>query len=135
MRSAVTLLILGATLLLGTASAQAAIPKDFVGVQDDYLIAGTPDYRTTNISSMAAIGVGTVREPFLWRDIEVAPGKLDFAAYDQLVADVSSHGLKILGVIFGPPRSAQEPGPSKYTCPPKKNSEFADFAATLAARY
>jgi hypothetical protein len=135
MRSAVTLLMLCAALLLGAATAHAKVPKDFVGVQDDYLISADASYRTTNLSTMAALGVGTVREPFLWRDIERTPGTLDLTTYDQLVSDVSAHGLKILGVIFGPPQGLMQPGPSKYTCPPKSNEQFAGYAAALAARY
>jgi hypothetical protein len=41
----------------------------------------------------------------------------------------------MLGVIFGPPAGLQKSGPSKYTCPPKSNAQFAGFAAALAARY
>src|SRR3954447_3047707 len=136
MRSTVRLVFVCALLLACLpAAARGAVPKDFFGVQDDYMISGDADYRATNLSSMAALGVGTVREPFLWRDLQTSPGQLDFVAYDRMVADISSHGLKILGVIFGPPASAQKSGPSKYTCPPKSNSDFADFAATLASRY
>ena len=84
---------------------------------------------------MASIGVGTLRQPFLWREIEYVKGTLDFSRYDELVGQISSLRIKILGVVFGPPPFRMKAGPSKYTCPPNSNEEFGDYAAALAKRY
>jgi hypothetical protein len=92
-------------------------------------------YRGDNLGGMSAVGVGSLRQPFLWREIEASPGSLDFSRYDELVGQISSLRIKILGVIFGPPSFRMKAGPAKYTCPPKSNDEFADYAATLAKRY
>lgn len=116
-------------------AAQAKVPKDFVGVQDDYLLAGDKNLQTSNLSAMAAIGVGTIRQSFLWSQIETSPGEFNFAEYDRLVTQASAHGVKFLGVIFGPPKFRMKAGPAKYTCPPKSNKEFGAFAARLAKRY
>ncbi len=115
--------------------AEGKVRKDFVGVQDDYLLAADANYRTTNFSSMASIGIGTVRQAFLWREIERAPGVYDFSVYDEYVAKASAHGIKVLGVVFGPPRFRMKRGPAKFTCPPISNKAYADYAARLAKRY
>ncbi len=115
--------------------AEAKVPKDFVGVQDDSLLTAEPDYRTKNLSTMRGIGVGSIRQAFNWRDIETAPGQYDFSLYDELVAKASAQRLKILGVIFGPPSFRMKKGPGKFTCPPKSNKAFGNYAALLAKRY
>ncbi|MDP9386277.1 MAG: glycosyl hydrolase [Actinomycetota bacterium] len=115
--------------------AEAKVPKDFVGVQDDSLLTAQPDYRTTNLRTMRGIGVGSIRQAFNWRDIETAPGQYDFSLYDELVAKASAQRLKILGVIFGPPSFRMKKGPGKFTCPPKSNKAFGNYAALLAKRY
>jgi hypothetical protein len=106
-----------------------------VGVQDEFLLAGDATYRSDNLGSMSSIGVGSVRQPFLWRDIETSPGSLDFSRYDAFVGHVSLLRIKILGVIFGPPSFRMQAGPSQYTCPPRSNDEFAQYAGALATRY
>ncbi|HEY3019314.1 MAG TPA: hypothetical protein VGJ32_03935, partial [Solirubrobacteraceae bacterium] len=135
-RAAISLILCAIALALSApATAGARPPKDFVGVQDDYLITGDTDYFATNLSAMAAIGVGTIRQPFLWRDIETASGTFDFSRYDGLVGNVAAHGIKLLGVVFGPPQTLMKRGPAGATCPPRSNARFASFAAALARRY
>lgn len=115
--------------------AEGKVRKDFVGVQDDYLLAADANYRTANFSAMSAIGVGTVRQAFLWREIETAPGQYDFSTYDEYVSKASAHGLKILAVVFGPPQFRMKRGPAKFTCQPRSTKEFGEYAAELARRY
>ena len=118
-----------------TASVAAGRNPVFVGVQDDFLLPRDTQYRSDNLGSMSSIGIGLLRQPFLWREIETTPGTFDFSRYDEFVGHVSSMRIKILGVIFGPPSFRMQAGPAKYTCPPNSNDEFAGFAAALARRY
>lgn len=138
-RSILLVLSLMAMLVLAVPVAQAKVPKDFVGVQDDYLYNEDANFQTSNLSAMSAIGVGTIRQSFLWSEIERTPGQFDFTKYDQLVGKASSHGIKFLGVIFGPPSFRQKTAAPKFrnkvTCPPISNKAFGDFAARLAQRY
>lgn len=132
-----SILVLSALLVLGMATAPAASakpPKDFVGVQDDHLLMADVNYQTANLSSMASLGVGTLRQPLLWHQIETSPGVVSFAGYDALVGKVSAHGIKMLGVLFGPPPWRTKTA-KKGTCPPTSNSEFAAYAEAVARRY
>ena len=112
----------------------AAIP-DFVGLQDEYLLHGGGGYRSANLGAMAQIGVGTIRQAFLWRDMEPTRGHFDLKLYDAFVASAADKGLTVLPVVFGPPKFRMKAGPAKYTCPPSSNAAFARFAAKLARRY
>src|SRR5687767_5079335 len=133
MRLSILLSVVLAIGLLMTPSAQAKVPKDFVGVQDDHLLVQDANYRTANLSSMSSLGVGTIRQPLLWHQIETSPGVMTFAAYDELVGKISAHGIKLLGVLFGPP-TFRARTIKKGTCYPRKNSEFATYAAAVARR-
>ena len=48
-------------------------------------------------------GIGIVRQPFSWARIETAPGVLDFAVYDKVMAAAASAGLAVLPVVMDPP--------------------------------
>ena len=134
-RSILLVLSLMTALLLSAPLAQAKVPADFVGVQDDSLLTADVAFRTASLEQMKKTGVGSIRQAFLWRDIESSPGQYDFKLYDELVAKASAQKIKILGVIFGPPSFRMKKGPAKYTCQPKSNKEFGEYAALLAKRY
>ena len=56
------------------APADARVPRGFVGITADDVFAGDDNYRTANLSAMAAIGVQTIRQTFDWSTIERRPG-------------------------------------------------------------
>ncbi len=122
--------------LAGAATtAQAGVPKDFVGITSDDVFAGSADYRTSNLSSQATLGVGVIRQTFDWSQIERANGQYDLSYYDEYVAQAAAHGVRILPVLFRAPSFfvARHPGPSTY--PPNGNAEMARFAQVLVRRY
>jgi hypothetical protein len=131
---ALALLAAVAGCLLATAPAAAAVPSGFVGVTSDDVFAGTEDYRTTNMSSQAAIGVQAIRQTFDWSTIERQPGVYDLTYHDGYVAKAAAHGIRILPVLFNPP-SFHRPGHRRATCPPRGNAAFVRFAQALVLRY
>ncbi len=114
--------------------ANAKIPRDFVGISADDVFVGDDNYRTTNMSAMAAIGIQTIRQTFDWSSIERRRGVYDFSYYDAFVAKASAHGLRILPVLFNPP-SFYRPTRGRAACPPRKMRTFARFAKAVARRY
>jgi hypothetical protein len=134
MRRLLPLALLLAFSAFSASPAVAKVPKDFVGTQDEFLLPSDANYRTTNLSSMSSIGVGTVRHALLWSNIETSPGVYNFAAYDSLVGKISSHGIKQLATLFGPPKWRAKT-PKRGTCQPTKFSDFGDYAARVAQRY
>jgi hypothetical protein len=117
------------------ATAQAAVPRDFAGITSDDVFAGNDDYRTSNLSSQATLGVGVIRQTFDWSQIERTNGSYDLSYYDRYVAKAAAHGVRILPVLFRAPTFfiARHPGPSAY--PPRSNAAMARFAQVLVRRY
>jgi hypothetical protein len=116
------------------APAAAAPPRDFIGITANDVFAGDDDYRTSNLSAMAAIGIGTIRQTFDWSTIERTPGAYDFSHHDDFVAKASAHGIRALPILFNAPAFAR-PSAGRTACPPRSMSAFARFARAVAERY
>jgi polysaccharide biosynthesis protein PslG len=116
------------------APADARVPRGFVGVTAEDVFAGNDNYRTANLSAMAAIGIQTIRQTFDWSTIERKPGVYDFSYHDAYVLKASAHGIRILPVLFNPP-SFRRPTRGRAACPPRKMATFARFAKAVVRRY
>jgi hypothetical protein len=117
-----------------TAPAHAQVPREFAGITADDVFVGDDNYRTTNLSTMAAIGVHTIRQTFDWSTIERAPGVYDFSYHDEFIAKASAHGLRVLPVLFNAP-AFYRPTRGRAACPPSQLGTFARFAQAVAHRY
>jgi hypothetical protein len=114
------------------------LPTDFVGLTADDVFAGGRAYRDRTLTELRDIGVGLIRQTFDWSRIEIRPLAYDFSAYDGFVAAAAEHGIRVLPILFNPPRfrsSAPATGADQGTYPPRSAPEMADFAAAAVARY
>lgn len=90
-------------------------------------------------------GVTFVRQSFPWQDVERAPGYYrdqhgqdTWAKYDFIVEQLSGAGITILARVDTIPRWARPPTDNfeRYDKgPPQDYNNYANFVATLAARY
>jgi hypothetical protein len=117
-----------------SAPANATLPSGFVGVTADDVFAGDDNYRTSNLSAMAAIGSQTIRQTFDWSTIERRHGVYDFSYHDDYVAKAAAHGIRILPVLFNAPRFYR-PSRGRAACPPRRLATFARFAKAVVRRY
>jgi len=96
------------------------------------------------------IGAGWTRYPIYWDRVEVAPGQLNWAGYDQLVANDLRYGLRINAILLGIPGFFRDgesianlnapvfadgtdtPGPGKAINPA---NHFAAFVLQAVNRY
>ena len=118
--------------LPGGAAAKA--PRGFVGVTSEDVFAGDPAYRTANLRAQAALGIQTIRQTFDWSTIERRRGRYDFRFHDDYVAAAAAEGIRILPVLFNPPRFYRKTR-GRATCPPRSTAPFVRFAKKLAKRY
>src|SRR4051794_19577270 len=81
-------------------AAEARVPKDFVGVTAEDVFAGGQAYRDSNLSTQRALGVGIIRQTFDWSEIETKRGRYALGAYDDYVADLAKHGIKVLPLLY-----------------------------------
>ncbi len=150
-----TVIAVAAELALAPAAAakpQPRVPPGFVGVVADGPIAEAGADPATELSTMVASGVESVRLVFHWSDgqpyrrIEDVPAEArsrftptagaptDFTRFDTLVAESARRGLRVLPVVTTAPGWAAKP-PGGFAAPPSSPADYAAFARALVERY
>jgi hypothetical protein len=123
--------------LLLPAGARAAT-NPFAGLVSEDAFYGTPAYRASVLDRVARAGAGTMRQTLDWALIEPVRGRRDWSRFDAWVGATARANIQVLPVVFNPPAWASK-RPRKRakrgTYPPKRNSQFAAFAADAARRY
>src|SRR5215208_4395424 len=95
--------LVASALAVAPAVSDARAPRGFIGITAEDVFANGANYRTTNLSSQAAIGVGLIRQTFSWRKIETSPGVYNLSYYDAYVGKLAAHGLRVLPILFDAP--------------------------------
>ena len=66
------------------------------------------DFRNAECASIATLGASTVRFGVSWRKMQKSPDvPPDFSQLDAIVAEAEAHGLRILPILYWPPKWAQ----------------------------
>ena len=125
---------------MGTHGPIPRVPRTFVGVVADDALWGTDadPSGVRTIASIAHMGAGMIRVPFLWSRFEPRPGQWDTELYDNFVSQAAKGGVSVLPVLFDPPphrSSRPASGAARGTYPPAGNDAFARFAVALVRRY
>jgi hypothetical protein len=85
-------------ILVGSATAQAAVPPGFWGVNP---VAVPTD---AQVQQIATGGVGTIRVPLNWAEIQPTAGSgPDWSSFDTLMEAPVRHHVQVLPVIWGSP--------------------------------
>ena len=114
----------------GSDDSDAEIPDGrFVGV------APEGDQNATDYARMADGGVGVVRIVFQWSSIETSKGTYDWAATDQVMADIASAGLEPLVTVFGTPGIYEKVPTDPPTTSEDTLDAWSDFLSAAAERY
>jgi polysaccharide biosynthesis protein PslG len=127
-----------ACLLAALASPPAAMAgNEFVGIVANDTFAGDEGYRNVAFGDQASLGIGMIRQTFTWASIEGRSG-YHFGYYDDYVASAARHGIRVLPVLFDPPkfRSSKPRKHAKHgTYFPKRAKDMGKFGAAVAKRY
>ena len=114
----------------GSDDSDAEVPAGpFVGV------APEGDQNATDYARMADGGVGVVRIVFQWSSIETSKGTYDWAATDQVMADIASAGLEPLVTVFGTPGIYEKVPTDPPTTSEDTLDAWSDFLSAAAERY
>ncbi|MGH3993921.1 MAG: hypothetical protein ACRDSN_15855, partial [Pseudonocardiaceae bacterium] len=119
-------------------TAQPGPPADFLGIVTEEAFGRPGRYRDAQFRRQRRIGIGIVRQTFDWRQIERRPGRFSFARYDRFVGDLARRRMRVLPVLFNPPRfhsSRPRRGARRGTYPPRDPAAMGRFAAALVRRY
>jgi polysaccharide biosynthesis protein PslG len=88
-----------AILIVPAASARAATPPDFFGLNFAF-----NDITSGDVLFLKASGAKTVRWTMKWQRIEPKAGTWNWSAADRVVGDLAAQGIRILPVMWGTPR-------------------------------
>ncbi len=100
------------------------------------LLALAPAARDAYLAALSAAGWRLVRTDFTWKDIEPTPGRLEFTAYDDLVARAAAHDIQLLGILdYGNPWAAVGVPANDDRYPPDDPATFARFAGATARHF
>jgi hypothetical protein len=126
------------TIMPRPVAAQSTSPKGLTtlyGVVDARLLGSTPSQMNADLTQDQKMGANAIRAQLSWSAVEPSQGNFDWSSFDQVVSAVASHGMKLLVLVDFTPQWAAEPGCLGWMCQPADPSQFAQFAATAAARY
>jgi len=117
------------------AAARAPVPRDWLGVTVDGPVIDASDEYAGEWPLMAGNGVATVRVAFYWTQGQrLAPGAVDFSAYDGAVLAAAREGITVLPVIFSAPAWARADADDPAS-PPRDPADYARFLSALVGRY
>jgi hypothetical protein len=103
------------------------------GVSVD-LTSYADDHLEETMARMQAMGLGWIRQPFRWAEIEPEPGQFDWADTDRVLAATRTHNLQLIAVLDTTPGWARPSNTNPFT-PPAELVDFGNFARALATRY
>lgn len=86
------------------------------------------------LRQVQALGATHVVQVFSWSDIQPSPARWDWEYTDWLVRATEHYNLKIIARLDKPPPWAVDE-PTAVSAPPRKVSEYAEFARRVAERY
>jgi hypothetical protein len=122
-------------LALAPAASAKPVSRDFIGITSEDVFAGDANYRAANLTAQSSLGIGLLRQPFDWAQIERAPGQYDLSYHDAYVLAAARHGTTILPILFHTPDFHAVRVDGKNACPPRTNASLAAYAQVLVARY
>ncbi len=121
--------------LAGPASASgAALSPGFTGVLvDGPAIDATVSFEG-QVRAMKRNGVGWIRLPVYWSEVEPRKGEFDFGKLDSFIRAAAASRISIMPVVLGAPAWAAVP-PVTLNAHPANVADYGSFLAVLAQRY
>jgi hypothetical protein len=87
------------------------------------------------LEAAALLGMGWIKQPVRWADIEAQPGVFDWAALDVFFAEAAVRGLRVLVSVSAAPEWARSVTASGLDGPPDDPALLAGFLAQIVQRY
>jgi polysaccharide biosynthesis protein PslG len=108
-----------------------------IGIADPDLVARRAEVQAAELAAMKAIGITSIRLDADWSVVQArGPEKFNWAPLDQVVRSVRAAGMSADLIIDGcPPWAAKAGTRAGVSPPPASATQFAAFAARVAARY
>lgn len=86
------------------------------------------------MGQVSSLGLQWIKAQVRWRDLEPAPGEMNWGAMDNLMDTACEKGLRVMLSVVTAPAWTQA-SPLSQEAPPDDYQAYADFVGALAARY
>jgi hypothetical protein len=131
-------LVIAAALAAFAVPAAPTVANEFAGIVSTEAFSNDTYQRNSLFSQMQDVGIGTIRQTFVWASIEGPRNSYNWTNYDDFVGRAAEHDIRVLPILFDPPRFRSSK-PRKHathgTYFPKKLSDLGVFGAQVAKRY
>ena len=97
-------------------------------------ITGNDINNSITYSDVAATGTKWVRRAFFWETVETSPGVYNFSAYDDIVAELASRGIGVIGLLVYNNALYENTGIRAIKTEAGRQG-YANFAKAIAAHY
>jgi hypothetical protein len=142
LRASTIALVTALAWMLAGASAEAAVPADFYGVNVQAVFRGPVAGWDRNLAAMRSGGLRVARIDARWQNVEPDAPRLagrhayNWSHYDRIVQMLAAHGLRWLPIVDYATRWASVDPRFKYSSvAPGHVRDFVSYAHALAARY
>lgn len=135
--AAMVLAVLVPGVPLGSASAAPAPAKPTrLGLSyGDTLSWMTSDQLDDALDDAVRLHVRWIRADLQWSEVEALPGVYDWSRFDRVVAAARARHLRVLPILTYTPAWARRPDCARFSCAPRRISDFVDFAKAAVRRY
>lgn len=87
------------------------------------------------LDDVQQLGLGWVKFPVRWKDVEPQPGARDWATLDEAIAAANARNLKVLITVYGAPDWTRSVTAEDRDGPPDDPQTYAAFVSQLVQRY
>jgi len=106
-----------------------------IGFSAPELLDDDSGVQLQQLQQMKSMGMSTVRVDADWSGGEPSPDSFDWSTLDRIMASIQTVGMTADLIIDGCPAWAAAPGAAGEFAQPAEPSQFAAWAAAVAARY
>ena len=134
--AAAAVAVAGTIVLVLSTAGPAGAATNQIGVADPALASESASAQAADLAAMKSIGITAVRLDANWSWVQSGgPNSYSWAWLDQAVASARAAGMSVDLIVDGCPQWAAASGAQAPNAQPASPAAYAQYAATLAARY
>jgi hypothetical protein len=93
------------------------------------------DDAAARLDDVQQLGLGWVKLPVRWKDVEPQPGARDWAVLDEAIAAANARNLKVLVTVYAAPDWSRSVTAEGRDGPPDNPQTYVAFVSQLVQRY
>jgi polysaccharide biosynthesis protein PslG len=99
------------------------------------ILVQAPDNAAQALDQVQQLGLGWIKQPVRWADVETGPGEYNWAALDVVLGEAAARDLKVLVSVSAAPPWTRSVTAEDLDGPPDDPQTYVNFVALLLRRY